>query len=742
MTEPIAISRRAIPHSALQTFAQSATQATFQTLHRVLVLLAVLVMSLSFIKSQPAQAQGATAVSNPQPAILAANSASNQIVVYPDASQPPPPTQKLVSGLPSDATPQGVAYYGKDNALISDRNHPRVFVVKVSTATVLATIDTSTAGYDGTGTIAVAPDLNTALASGRDNNVYVIRGPFNASSTVTKVALPGSIGTYQTQAIVFNNAGRAFVYNSVGISVLDAPYTSVAFTIPVNNLGSGAIGITPDGNTLLTTDFDGNTLRIFSAPFSASSTSAALTFGNVLDGVMVTPDGTKALVVDAGSHNAYAVSAPFTSSSKVETLPLPAGTRTFEDVGISADSQIAILAGNSTSEAPVFVRAPFTAAGATSYYVPVNATNPARGLGSVRFQPPGLAPGLSITKSAAATVAPSSDLTYTLTYANTGNFNEANVVIRDPLPAGTTFVSATNGGAVSGGSVVFNIGTVSHNTSSQTASVSQSVSAAQTVSFTVHVTAAAGATITNSGYTIEATGVAPIPGPPVTTTVTGGTIPPPVANPDNATVAQNSGATAIDVLANDLSANGNPKTITGVGSASHGTVTFNGGQVFYQPTAGYTGSDSFQYSISDSYGGTATGTVFITVNAVATGHHVFGRGIINVLSKKRVVFSFDATTIGSGPQASGTLSFSASGAQRYANVPVQSLVVSNDGTSATFVATFRRNNSSPVLVTYLVTITHNLSTADTFSIQAYKGNSRFPDFSSSGSLIDGFISIS
>jgi hypothetical protein len=43
-------------------------------------------------------------------------------------------------------------------------------------------------------------------------------------------------------------------------------------------------------------------------------------------------------------------------------------------------------------------------------------------------------------------------------------------------------------------------------------------------------------------------------------------------------------------------------------------VTNNGTNVTYTPGAGYTGSDSFTYTISDGKGGTATATVTITVN--------------------------------------------------------------------------------------------------------------------------------
>ena len=74
----------------------------------------------------------------------------------------------------------------------------------------------------------------------------------------------------------------------------------------------------------------------------------------------------------------------------MESLPLPTVTgpfANFEDVGISSDGQLAILTGGDPpSEAPVFIRPPFTAAGAQSYYVPLQGTG--RNRGAVRFQPP------------------------------------------------------------------------------------------------------------------------------------------------------------------------------------------------------------------------------------------------------------------------------------------------------------------------------------------------------------------
>ncbi|ANY85399.1 hypothetical protein BB934_45100 (plasmid) [Microvirga ossetica] len=60
-------------------------------------------------------------------------------------------------------------------------------------------------------------------------------------------------------------------------------------------------------------------------------------------------------------------------------------------------------------------------------------------------------------------------------------------------------------------------------------------------------------------------------------------------------------------------------TVTGVTATAdtHGTVTLTNGQITYSPAADYNGPASFRYTVSDGRGGTATGTVNVTVTAVA-----------------------------------------------------------------------------------------------------------------------------
>jgi hypothetical protein len=93
----------------------------------------------------------------------------------------------------------------------------------------------------------------------------------------------------------------------------------------------------------------------------------------------------------------------------------------------------------------------------------------------------------------------------------------------------------------------------------------------------------------------------------------------PVANADSATVAEDSGANTIDVLANDsiLPDVGETLTVTGVTQGANGTVAILGGgtAVTYTPNTSFAGADSFTYTISDGNGGTATSTVNVNVTS-------------------------------------------------------------------------------------------------------------------------------
>ncbi|NUM64167.1 tandem-95 repeat protein, partial [candidate division KSB1 bacterium] len=91
----------------------------------------------------------------------------------------------------------------------------------------------------------------------------------------------------------------------------------------------------------------------------------------------------------------------------------------------------------------------------------------------------------------------------------------------------------------------------------------------------------------------------------------------PVANNDAATTTAGT-AVVINVLANDSDADGslNPASVTVATAAGHGTTSVNtsNGAITYTPNAGFSGNDSFGYTVTDNQGAVSNlATVAITV---------------------------------------------------------------------------------------------------------------------------------
>lgn len=75
-------------------------------------------------------------------------------------------------------------------------------------------------------------------------------------------------------------------------------------------------------------------------------------------------------------------------------------------------------------------------------------------------------------------------------------------------------------------------------------------------------------------------------------------------------------AIVINVLANDSDPENDALMITAVSQGSNDLITNNGNTITFTPDPGFTGSDSFSYTISDSFGALATANVTVTVTAV------------------------------------------------------------------------------------------------------------------------------
>ena len=100
-------------------------------------------------------------------------------------------------------------------------------------------------------------------------------------------------------------------------------------------------------------------------------------------------------------------------------------------------------------------------------------------------------------------------------------------------------------------------------------------------------------------------------------------LPPPVANNDSGFAVNEDGSITIAasaLLANDTDPSGLPLSITAVGSAVNGTVSYDttAQAITFVPTAGYSGAASFGYSVGDANGGSASANVSLFVNPTPT----------------------------------------------------------------------------------------------------------------------------
>ncbi|MGD0274383.1 MAG: Ig-like domain-containing protein, partial [Gaiellaceae bacterium] len=114
---------------------------------------------------------------------------------------------------------------------------------------------------------------------------------------------------------------------------------------------------------------------------------------------------------------------------------------------------------------------------------------------------------------------------------------------------------------------------------------------------------------------------------------------PPTANNDAASTVADTPVT-VNVLVNDTDPDGDALTVTGHTDPTHGSVDCSlGSSCTYTPASGYTGSDSFDYTISDGHGGSDTATVNITVTAPSNSAPIAINDIASTLANTPVTVS-------------------------------------------------------------------------------------------------------
>ncbi|MAT96582.1 MAG: hypothetical protein CL608_05510 [Anaerolineaceae bacterium] len=119
----------------------------------------------------------------------------------------------------------------------------------------------------------------------------------------------------------------------------------------------------------------------------------------------------------------------------------------------------------------------------------------------------------------------------------------------------------------------------------------------------------------------------------------------PIAIDDSVSTDEDTAVT-IDVLANDTDADEDTLTVDSITQPTNGTVVNNGSDVTYSPDAGFTGSDSFTYTVSDGNGGSDTATVTVTVEPDEPDNHAPQVGEITApLVPVQIDTSIEATAV-------------------------------------------------------------------------------------------------
>jgi len=491
----------------------------------------------------------------------------------------------------------------------------------VFTATV-ATVFGAAAGTnnDGTFNVKAGDTLTTTYNDGltAGGGTATVTATTNVTTSCVAGSLSASVTILPTQAIA--------------ISVTDAdrntnPATAQSFTVTVNNPATG------ETETVTLTETGVNT-GVFSGSLATSEGVVANPAVGVLavakDDVVTTTYGdtcnnlggpgnytanttvVKPVLtlsktdapdpVNAGSNITYTLSYSNTGTASAsgvvvtDTVPgstsfvsataggtLAAGVVTWNlgalAVGGSGSVQLVVQVASPLPNGTVITNGAFN--------IDSNETTPLAGAAITTTV--SSSPVLTISKTDAPDpVAAGANITYTLSYSNTGNANATGVVIADTVPANTGFVSATGGGTLAAGVVTWNIGALAAGGSGSVQLVVQVASPL-----------ANGTVISNATYSVDSNETAPVAGASIGTTVTSAPVlsisktdaPDPVNAGANITYTLsysntgNANATGV-VIADTVPANTTFVSATGGGTLAAGVVTWNVGTL----PAGATGS--------------------------------------------------------------------------------------------------------------------------------------------------------
>ena len=360
-------------------------------------------------------------------------------------------------------------------------------------------------GGAGLGNIDAVEEVDLSLTkSDSPNNVtagedltYTINvanaGPSTAHNVTVTDPLPGGL-SFVSADNGGTLAGGTVTWNLGDIEAGDS--VALQLVVHVNSNRTTNLSNTATATTT-TTDTAGGNNADTEATTVTTSADLSITKTDSSDPVLASDTLTYTLTVaNDGPSDASAVQVSDTLPAGVSYVSSTPSQGSCSEVAGVVSCSLGAVADGATATVDIVVTTP-SSSGALSNTAGVSSStsDPSGGNNSdTEGTTVSASADLSITKSDSADpVLAGEDLTYTLVVTNDGPSDTTGVVVTDPVPAGTSFVSADNGGTEAAGVVTWNLGALADGAST-------------TVHVTVHVNEGRTADLSNTASVSSAVG--------------------------------------------------------------------------------------------------------------------------------------------------------------------------------------------------------------------------------------------
>lgn len=278
---------------------------------------------------------------NPLTAVVSADSATAYVSTSPGVAVIDTATGTIETTIPVGSSPQGLAL-SPDGALLVTANASsnNLTVVDVATRTVIGTVAAGAGAFD----VVISPDSQFAYVANQ------VSSPPSVSvidlDTLANVASITGVGSYPTGIAMTPDGSTLVTANYVGnsVSVIDVETRIVVATI-AGVPDAGRISISPDGTTAYVTNYSASTISVID--LTTRTLSTAIPVGAQPFAVRFSADGARAYVAN--------LNATFISVIDVATrttLPSIATTRGAVTLAVSPDGASVYAAHSGTFSMP------------------------------------------------------------------------------------------------------------------------------------------------------------------------------------------------------------------------------------------------------------------------------------------------------------------------------------------------------------------------------------------------------